>query len=398
RLRGADRIRVRDPVPVHDLLQRAAAARHRALRRSHARRRHRRVDRARSASGGRASVFRRARRAGACAHPHLLAEHARCEVALSRGPRARLRLLCRAQRRHRRPDRVHGIARAIPRPLPRSDVSAACRGVRRAREERRRLLARQGGHRRSRLRDPARPRRAGRRRRWPLHPLAPMTARGRTKRAACNTMAGGLQETTNMKMAGEVTVSPMECFIARRAEESRARGGELLRPGTSRRFLTAPLFASSALLLAAMAGAEAQPVTAERLLEADENPGEWLMDGRTYSAQRFSPLDLINEHNVTDLGLAWYYDLETLRGVEATPLMVNGVLYNISAWNVTYAHDAKTGELLWKFDPEVPRQWGRYACCEPVSRGLAAWQDSIIIATLDGRLISLDAKTGEPRW
>src|SRR5690606_29702527 len=58
----------------------------------------------------------------------------------------------------------------------------------------------------------------------------------------------------------------------------------------------------------------------------------------------------------------------------------------------------KTGELLWKFDPEVPRQWGRYACCEPVSRGLAAWQDSIIIATLDGRLISLDAKTGEPRW
>src|SRR5690606_31866073 len=229
-------------------------------------------------------------------------------------------------------------------------------------------------------------------------PLAPMTARGRTKRAACNTMAGGLQETTNMKMAGEVTVSPMECFIARRAEESRARGGELRRPGTSRRFLTAPLFASSALLLAAMAGAEAQPVTAERLLEADENPGEWLMDGRTYSAQRFSPLDLINEHNVTDLGLAWYYDLETLRGVEATPLMVNGVLYNISAWNVTYAHDAKTGELLWKFDPEVPRQWGRYACCEPVSRGLAAWQDSIIIATLDGRLISLDAKTGEPRW
>ncbi|MBN1241055.1 MAG: PQQ-dependent dehydrogenase, methanol/ethanol family [Gammaproteobacteria bacterium] len=139
-------------------------------------------------------------------------------------------------------------------------------------------------------------------------------------------------------------------------------------------------------------------VTAERLLEAASNGAEWLMDGRTYSAQRFSPLDLIHEDNVGDLGLAWYHDLGTLRGVEATPLVVDGVLYNISAWNVTYAHDARTGELLWKYDPEVPRRWGRYACCEPVSRGLAAWRDSIVIATLDGRLISLDAKTGEPRW
>lgn len=139
-------------------------------------------------------------------------------------------------------------------------------------------------------------------------------------------------------------------------------------------------------------------VTAERLRSADADHGNWLMDGRTYSAQRFSPLDLINEENIGELGLAWYYDLDTLRGVEATPLAIDGVLYNISAWNITYAHDAKTGELLWTFDPEVPREWGRYACCEPVSRGLAAWKDSVIIATLDGRLISLDAKTGEPRW
>ena len=122
------------------------------------------------------------------------------------------------------------------------------------------------------------------------------------------------------------------------------------------------------------------------------------MDGRTYSAQRFSPLDQINEHNVGELGLAWYYDLDTLRGVEATPLAIDGVIYNISAWNITYAHDAKTGKLLWTYDPEVPREWGRYACCEPVSRGLAFWKDSVIIATLDGRIISLDAKTGTPRW
>jgi quinohemoprotein ethanol dehydrogenase len=140
------------------------------------------------------------------------------------------------------------------------------------------------------------------------------------------------------------------------------------------------------------------PVTAERLLNADKEPGQWMMDGRNYTAQRFSPLDQINEQNVSQLGIAWYHDLDTFRGVEATPLAIDGVIYNISAWNITTAYDAVTGKVLWTYDPQVPREWGRYACCEPVSRGLAAWKDSIIIATLDGRLISLDMATGQPRW
>ena len=104
------------------------------------------------------------------------------------------------------------------------------------------------------------------------------------------------------------------------------------------------------------------------------------MDGRTYNAQRFSPLDQINEHNVSELGLAWYYDMDTLRGVEATPLYSEGVIYNTSAWNITTAHDARTGKALWTFDPKVPREWGRYACCEPVARGLALWLHNVIIA------------------
>jgi quinohemoprotein ethanol dehydrogenase len=135
-----------------------------------------------------------------------------------------------------------------------------------------------------------------------------------------------------------------------------------------------------------------------RLLNADGEPGQWMMDGRNYTAQRYSPLKRINEHNVDKLGLAWFFELDTLRGVEATPLAIDGVLYNTSAWNITYAHDAVTGKLLWKFDPQGPREWGRYACCEPVSRGLAAWNGKIIIGTLDGRLIALDAKTGTPAW
>src|SRR5690349_9414798 len=128
------------------------------------------------------------------------------------------------------------------------------------------------------------------------------------------------------------------------------------------------------------------------------NAGDWTTDGHDYNAQRYSPLDRINERNVKSLGLAWFYDLDTLRGVEATPLAIGGVLYDISAWDITYAFDVRSGKLLWKYDPQVPKEWGRYACCEPVSRGLAWWQGHVIIATLDGRLISLDARTGKPVW
>jgi len=142
----------------------------------------------------------------------------------------------------------------------------------------------------------------------------------------------------------------------------------------------------------------AAPVDSARLAGAAGEPDQWLMDGRTYDAQRYSPLKAINESNVGELGLAWFAELDTYRGVEATPLFVDGVLYNVSAWNIASAYDAKTGKLLWTYDPEVPREWGRYACCEPVARGLAFWKGKAIIATLDGRLIALDAKTGKPVW
>ena len=165
------------------------------------------------------------------------------------------------------------------------------------------------------------------------------------------------------------------------------------RTGIAPRALVAGLVTPAILTAFAV---QAQGVDSDALLDPPDD--QWLMDGRTYDARRMSPLTLINEDNVAGLGLAWYHELRTFRGVEATPLMIDGVLYNISAWNITTAHDAATGEVLWDFDPEVPREWGRYACCEPVARGLAAWRDSIIIATLDGRLIALDAASGSPRW
>ena len=135
-----------------------------------------------------------------------------------------------------------------------------------------------------------------------------------------------------------------------------------------------------------------------RIRAADKEPGEWMAVGRTYQEQRFSPLTQISQTNVSKLGLAWYADLNTYRGVEAAPIEVDGVLYNISAWNITTAYDARNGKVLWTYDPKVPLEFGRKVCCDIVSRGLSVWKGKVIIATLDGRLIALDARSGHPIW
>jgi quinohemoprotein ethanol dehydrogenase len=168
--------------------------------------------------------------------------------------------------------------------------------------------------------------------------------------------------------------------------------------------LKTALLAGIALTLAGCAAATApMPQTiaaAARVADplATPAPGEWTSDGRDYTAQRYSPLTQVNAGNVSQLGLAWYADLDTYRGVEATPLYADGVLYNTLAWNVTTAYDARTGRPLWTYDPQTPREFGRLACCEPVSRGLAMHGDKVIIATLDGRLIALDKANGQSLW
>jgi quinohemoprotein ethanol dehydrogenase len=163
----------------------------------------------------------------------------------------------------------------------------------------------------------------------------------------------------------------------------------------------APTLKRLTALLAALALAACASNTVVRRASdplAAPGAGEWPSDGRDYSAQRFSPLTQIDASNVAQLGLAWYDDLDTYRGVEATPIYADGVLYNTLAWNITTAYDARTGKRLWTYDPQVPREFGRYACCEPVARGLAMHGDKVIIATLDGRLIALDKASGQPVW
>jgi quinohemoprotein ethanol dehydrogenase len=125
---------------------------------------------------------------------------------------------------------------------------------------------------------------------------------------------------------------------------------------------------------------------------------DWAMVGRTFDEQHFSALAHINDKNVGRLGLAWYADIATERGMEGTPLEIGGVLYNVQPWNIVTAYEATSGKVLWTFDPHVPTKYGRMACCDIVSRGLAAANGKIYVATLDGRLIALDAASGKPVW
>lgn len=125
---------------------------------------------------------------------------------------------------------------------------------------------------------------------------------------------------------------------------------------------------------------------------------DWTMYGRTYDEQRFSPLNQVSEQNIGQLGLVWSRELGTTRGLEATPLVSNGVIYTTGEWSMAYALDAKTGEVLWTFDPKVPRSRARIICCDVVNRGVALYHGKVYLGTLDGRLIALDAKSGTPVW
>jgi alcohol dehydrogenase (cytochrome c)/quinohemoprotein ethanol dehydrogenase len=145
-------------------------------------------------------------------------------------------------------------------------------------------------------------------------------------------------------------------------------------------------------------GCQQQNSTQREIADAERWYGDWLAHGRTWAEQRFSPLNSINADSVGDLGLAWSLDLPDARGQEATPLVVDGVMYTTAAWSVVYALNAATGETLWVFDPKVDRSVAVKGCCDAVNRGVAYWQGSVIVGTLDGRLISINGKSGEQNW
>jgi quinohemoprotein ethanol dehydrogenase len=163
----------------------------------------------------------------------------------------------------------------------------------------------------------------------------------------------------------------------------------------SLRFATSTVLAISA---ACRPSDSLERIDDARLIAADRDSANWLTYGRTYSEQRFSPLRQINDASVAKLGLVWSHELPTTRGVEATPIVLDGVIYTTSTWSVVYAYDATTGHQLWTYDPMVDRSRARSICCDAVNRGLALYRGKVYLATLDGRLIAIDARSGRPVW
>lgn len=163
----------------------------------------------------------------------------------------------------------------------------------------------------------------------------------------------------------------------------------------------AALLAAATLTLPAEAQPRANPVAevdAGFIARNATTGRDWPSYGLNHAENRFSPLTGITTQNVARLGLAWSYDLGSRRGVQATPVVVNGVMYVTASWSVVHAIDARTGQRLWSFDPEVPREFGERGCCDVVNRGVAVYRGRVFVASFDGRLFALDAATGQVAW
>ncbi len=134
------------------------------------------------------------------------------------------------------------------------------------------------------------------------------------------------------------------------------------------------------------------------LANADANQENWLTYGGNYQEEHYSELNQINKETVKNLGLAWALEVGTKRGIEAMPLVVDGIMYATGPWSVVYAIDARKGTLIWEYDPKVPKETATKLCCGVVNRGAALYKGTVIFGTLDGRLISLNAVDGSVNW
>ena len=160
------------------------------------------------------------------------------------------------------------------------------------------------------------------------------------------------------------------------------------------------LWALAIVFASSGAGTQAaDTVVDDKYLSTDGDGSNWAAYGRTSSETRYSPLDQINAGNVKKLGIQWALDLPNERSLIGTPLAVDGVIYFTGSYSYTRAVDARSGKVLWEYDPKVIEHAGdRLRIMWDTNRGPAFYKGKLIITTVDGRLIALDAKTGKMLW
>jgi alcohol dehydrogenase (cytochrome c) len=144
------------------------------------------------------------------------------------------------------------------------------------------------------------------------------------------------------------------------------------------------------------AGAEHAGVTYERLLKTAQEPHNWLTYSGNYAGWRYSPLSQINAGNVEHLAVQWVFQTGTAGSFQATPLVVDGIMYLTGSRNVAWALDARTGRVLWRYQRPLPEKIP--LCCGPQNRGFAVLGNKLFLATLDAHVVALDAKTGNLLW
>ena len=150
------------------------------------------------------------------------------------------------------------------------------------------------------------------------------------------------------------------------------------------------------LLVSLLPTTAAAQVSFERLLRADEEPENWLTYSGSYKSNRHSGLDQITPANVTDLELRWVFQARSLEVFQATPLVVDGIMYLVEPTNTVVALDAKLGRVFWTYQ-YTPSRAAR-PCCGRVNRGLAILDNTLFLATIDASLVALDATTGKQLW
>lgn len=150
------------------------------------------------------------------------------------------------------------------------------------------------------------------------------------------------------------------------------------------------------LLMAGLVWTAYAQISADRLRDAAKEPQNWLTYNGSYASTHHSTLNQLRPDNVARLDLKWVWQANSLEKLEATPLVVDGVMYLSDPPNDVVAIDVKTGRAFWRYRHELPP--GVTPCCGRVNRGLAILGKTLYMGTLDAKLVALDAVTGRKRW
>jgi quinohemoprotein ethanol dehydrogenase len=139
-------------------------------------------------------------------------------------------------------------------------------------------------------------------------------------------------------------------------------------------------------------------VTETRVIAEAAKGDNWLVGGRTFDEQHFSPLKQITDRNIGKLGLAWATDMESTMGLATEPIVVDGIIYVSAPQSRVYAVDARSGKVLWRLDPQVRLDRMRNSWSARTNRGIAVWEGKVYVGTGDCRLVAIDAASGQQVW